>query len=66
MILQVGLIAAASTTDTTSLKKNFGSSKTALIVSNEENSDVMKIIIFLENAGILIKGVSGTIPNEAK
>ena len=38
-------------------KKNFGSSFTTLVISNEKIN---------EKSGLLIKGVSGTIKNEVK
>ena len=44
----------------------FGSGTTTLIISGEEMNDVMKIIKSLEESGLLIKGVSETIKNEAK
>ena len=37
-----------------------------LIISNEEMNDVMKIIKSLEESGLLIKGISEIIKNEAK
>ena len=40
--------------------------RTTLIISNEEMNDIMKIVKSLEEFGLLIKGVSGTIKNEAK
>ena len=39
---------------------------TALIISNREMEDIMKIVKSLEESGLLIKGVSETIKNEAK
>ena len=39
---------------------------TTLIISNEEISHIMKIVKSLEDAGLLIKGVSEIIENEAK
>ena len=39
---------------------------TTLIISNEKMNDVMKIVKFLEESGLLIKHVSETIKNEAK
>ena len=39
---------------------------TTLIISNEEMNDIMRIIKLLEESGLLIKGVSQTIKNEAK
>ena len=44
----------------------FGLSMTTLIISNEKISDIMKTVRFLEESGLLIKGVSDTIKNEAK
>ena len=44
----------------------FGLSMTTLIISNEKISDIMKTVKFLEESGLLIKGVSDTIKNEAK
>ena len=37
--------------------------RTTLIISKKEINDIMKII---EESGLLIKGISGTIKNEAK
>ena len=39
---------------------------TALMYSKEEMNDIMKIVKPLEESGLLIKGVSETIKNEAK
>ena len=39
---------------------------TTLIISNEEMNDILKIIKSLEESGLLTKGVSETIKNEAK
>ena len=41
-------------------------SRTTLKTSNEEMNDIMKKIKSLEESGLLIKGVSETIKNEAK
>ena len=60
------LTAAAWVTDAVIQKKKFGSNKTTLRISNEEINDIMKIIKSLKNTGLLIKGVSETIENEAK
>ena len=43
-----------------------GFGDTTLIISNEEMNDILKIINPLEESGLLIKGVSETIKNEAK
>ena len=66
--------AAASATDAALHKKKFGSrtrpsdlaNQTTLIISNEEMNDIMKIVRSLEESGLLIKGFSETIKNEAK
>ena len=47
------------------IKKIFGSGNTTLVISNKELND-MKIIESLEEPGLLTKGVSETIKNEAK
>ena len=62
VLMPLGLTAAASATD----KKMFGSGNMTLIIYNEEMNDIMKIVKSLEEFGLLIKGVSGTIKNEAK
>ena len=45
-------------------KKRFGSGFTT--ISNEEMNGITKIFKSLEESGLLIKGVSETINNEAK
>ena len=65
VLILLKLIVAAAT-DVTIQKKFFGSSMTTLITSNKEMNDIMKIIKSLEDADLLIKGVSETIENEAK
>ena len=72
--IPLGLTVEASATDVTIHKKIFGSvthpfdlaKRTTLIVLNEEMDDIMKVIKSLEESGLLIKGVSETIINEAK
>ena len=66
VLIPLGLTAAISATDSAIHKKMFGSSFTTLIVSNEETNDIMKILKSLEEYGLLIKGVSETIQNDAK
>ena len=39
---------------------------TTLIISNDEMEDIFKIVRSLEDSGLLSKGVSKTIQNEAK
>ena len=44
----------------------YGSGTTALIISNEEVNNLMKIVKSLEESGLVVKGVSETIKNEGK
>ena len=60
------LAATASATDAAIQKKFFGLGVTALIMSNKEMNDIMKIVKSLKKSGLLIKGVSETIKNEIK
>ena len=51
------------------IKKILGSgnnNNTVLIISNDEMDGVLKIVKSLEDSGVLLKGVSETIQNEAK
>ena len=59
----LGLTAAASATDAAINKKILGSGTTTKIISNDEMNDILKIVKFLENSGILLKGVSETVKN---
>ena len=56
------LTAAAATTDEAIYKKIFRSGVTTLIILNE----IMRIVKSRQESGLLIKGVSETIKNEAK
>ena len=64
--LAAAAAAAAAATDAAFHKKMFGSGVTTLIILNGEMNDIMKIVKSLEESGLLIKGVSKTIKNEAK
>ena len=66
VLMPLELTAAASATDAAIHKKMFGSGNTTLITLNEEMSNIMKIVKSLEESGLLIKGVSQTVKNEAK
>ena len=59
-------VASASVADAGIHKKILGSGTTTLIISNEELEDIMKIVKSLEDPGLLMKGISETIQNEAK
>ena len=43
----------------------FGSCTAALIISNKEINDIMKIVQSLEESSLFIKDISETIKNEA-
>ena len=61
ILVPLGLMAAASSTDAGILMKVFGSG-TTLVVSNEE-MDIIKVVNSLEQSGLLVKGVSEIIAN---
>ena len=65
VLLPFGLTAASSATDAAIHKKMFGSGFATLLISNEEMEDIMKIRKSLEDSGLIIKGASETIKNEA-
>ena len=71
VLIPLGLTAAASVADAGIHKKILGSghnhpSSTTLIISNNEMEDIIKIVKFLEDLGLLLKGVTETVQNEAK
>ena len=69
VLLPLGLTAAASAADSRIHKKILGSghkNNTALIISNDEMDNLLQIVKSLENSGVLLKGFSETIQNEAK
>ena len=66
VLIPLGLTAAASAADAGIHKKILGSCNTALIISNEEMNDVIKIVQVLEDSNILLKGVTETVKNETK
>ena len=75
-LLALGLTAAASAANAGIHKKVLGSGhnrpsssashNTTLIISNDEMEDIIKIVKSLEDYGLLLKGVSKTVQNEAK
>ena len=70
VLVPLGLIAAASAADAGIHRKVLGSGQpnnnnTILIISNDE-MDILKRLKSLEDSGVLLKGVSETIQNEAK
>ena len=62
----LGITAADSAIDGAIQKKIHDSGTTALIISNEEMNDLMKIAQDLEDSNILLKGVTKTITNDTK
>ena len=72
VLVSLGLTAAASATDAAQDKKILGSCRpldltsraTTIIISYEEMNDIMKIIKYLEESGLMIKGVEESIKNE--
>ena len=67
VLIPLGLTAAAAATDAAIQKKIFESGMTTLIISNDKMDNVKcQIVTSLEGAGLLIKGVSKKMKNEAK
>ena len=69
VLIPLGLMAAASAADAGLHKKILGSghnNNTTLIISNDEMDDILKIILSLEDSGVLLKGVSETIQHEGR
>ena len=64
VLIPLGL--AASATDATIQNKIYESGTTALIISNEEMEDLLKLVKSFEESGPLMKGISETIKNEPK
>ena len=70
VFIPLGLNVAASAADGEIHKKILGSGKqnntTTLILSIDKMKDIIKIVKYLEDSGLLLKGFSETIQNEAK
>ena len=78
VLVPLGLTAAASAADAGIHKKVLGSGErpldlalphnnnATLIISNDEMDDILIIVKSLEDSGVLLKGVTETIQNEAK
>ena len=56
-LMPLGLTVAASATESSIQNKIYGSGMTTLIISNQEMKD-MEIVKYLEESGLLNKGVS--------
>ena len=57
---------AASAPDTAIQEKIYGLGMTTMIISNEQMKDILKEVTYLEESGLLVKGTSKTIANEAQ
>ena len=68
VLIPLGLRASASAANAGINKKILGSghNNTTLVISNDEMNDIFKIVKSLEDSGVLLKGVSKIIQNEAK
>ena len=68
VLIPLGLTAVASAADAGIYKRILGSghNNTALIISNDEIEDIIKIVKSLEGSGLLLKGVTETVQNEVK
>ena len=66
VLASLGLTGAMSPIDAGIQKKIHGSGTTALIISNKEMNDIMKIVQALQDSNILLEGVTKTIKNETK
>ena len=55
-----------SVVDAAIQKNIYGSGSTALIISNEELEDIMKLVKSFEESGLLIKEISEATKNEVK
>ena len=66
ILAPLGTTEAASAIDPGIQKKIHGSGTAALIISNKEMDDIMKIVQALEDSNILLKRVTKTIKNETK
>ena len=66
ILIPLRLSARMPPADAAVQKRNHGSGITALPFSNKEMEDIMKIVKSFEESGLLIKGISETIKNEAE
>ena len=67
VLILLGLTAAASAADAGIHKKILGSgNNTALIISNKDIDDHIKMVTLLKDFGLLLKGVTASVQNEVK
>ena len=58
VLITIELTAAASLADAAIQRKSFGSSATTLVFSSKDLNNIIKIVNFLEDDGLLIKYIS--------
>ena len=67
VLVPLGLTAVASAADAGIHKKILGSGNTTTLkISNDEISDIIKVVKSLEDSDLLLKGVTETVQNEVK
>ena len=66
VLLPLGVSAGMSAADAAIQRKIYISGTTALIISNQEMEDIIKIVKSLEESGISIKRISETIKNDVE
>ena len=66
VLIPLGLTAAASAADAGICKRILGSGSTTLIILNYETEKITEIVKPPEDFGLLLKGISQIIQNEAK
>ena len=64
VLIQLGYMVAILSTDRAIPRKIFGLWMTKLIISIEEMQIIMKVVKYLEESGLLIRGVTKTIESE--
>ena len=65
VLLLLGVTAVVSASDAAIQNNIYGSGMTTMIIWNKEMKNIMKMVTSLEEPGLLIKGVSNAIENEA-
>ena len=66
VLAPLGITSAASAIDAAIQKKIHDSGTTTLVISSEEQNDIMNIVQALEDSNILLKGVTKTKKIEGK
>ena len=64
VLIQLGYMVAILSADRAIPRKIFGLWMTKLIISIEEKQIIMKVVKYLEESGLLIRGVTKTIESE--